>query len=382
MLKGPMRIVRRTVAVYVAALFVTVGCSAGPSPAPSPPSSMHQLQTDLEQFRYERMAAGASAVLVQATLNEEVWLNAAGVRELETREPAEPGDSFHVASLTKSMVATSVMKLVEQGKIALDGLMGDYLPELESVLRPPKPVNVRMLLEHTSGMPSFEDALIRAGPLKQVLTAPLTAAQRIELTGSMPWNTHEIGTFDYSSSNYVVLGLLIERVTGRSLADVLRADITEPLALSGTLLTGTGDTPEKMVHGYVMIDGEQVDATYAGVQRGSASGGMISTVQDVSKFYAALLDGRLVDLELVKAMQSPNASEYGLGLAKWWDRCTNDYYYGHLGGAPGYASISADGARQLTAFVAHAAEPLSADAPWSEYGLVEFAQRALDSTCK
>lgn len=379
-------IVRRTVAVCVAALLVTVtGCSAGPNPAPSPSSSMHQLRTDLEKFSNDGMAAGASAVLVQARLNGEVWLNAMGVRELEARVPAEPGDSFHVASLTKSMVATSVMKLVEQGKIKLDGLMCDYLPEVESVLHPPEPVTVRMLLEHTSGMPSFEEALMKAGPLKQVLTTPLTAERRVELAGTLPWNTDDIGIFKYSSSNYVVLGLLIERVTGRSLGDVMRADISEPLGLHGTLLTGTGDVPKNMVHGYVLIDGERVDATHAGVQSGSASGGMISTVQDVSEFYAALMDGKLVGPELVKEMQSPNSSQYGLGLAKWWDSCTSNYYYGHLGGAPGYASIamiSADGARQLTVFVAHTAERLSADAPPPDYGLVDFAQRTLDSTCQ
>lgn len=242
-----------------------------------------------------------------------------------------------------------------------------------------------MLLEHTSGMPDFKEALIRAGPLNQVLTTPLTAGRRIELAATLPWNTEDIGIFKYPSSNYVVLGLLIERRTGRGLGDVLRADITEPLGLRGTLLTGTGGIPKDMVHGYVLADGERVDATHAGVQSGSASGGMISTVQDVNEFYAALLDGKLVGPELVKEMQSPNASEYGLGLAKWWDSCTGNYYYGHLGGGPGYASIamiSAEGARQLTVFIAHAAEPLSADVPPPDYGLVEFAQRTLDRTCR
>jgi D-alanyl-D-alanine carboxypeptidase len=165
----------------------------------------------------------------------------------------------------------------------------------------------------------------------------------------------------------------------------MRADISDPLGLSGTLLTGTGDVPENMVHGYVLIDGERVDAAHAGVQSGSASGGMISNVQDVSEFYVALMDGKLVRPELVKEMQSYNASQYGLGLAKWWDSCRSNYYYGHLGGAPGYASIamiSADGARQLAVFVAHAAEPLGADVPPSDYGLVEFAQRTLDTTCQ
>lgn len=376
----------RTIAFGLAVLLlVLTGCSAGPGPAPTPSSSMNELKADLEQFSGDRLAAGASAVLIQAVLGGDVWSSASGVRDLETNVPAEPDDSFHVASLTKSMVATSVLKLVEQGKIRLDGLVSDYLPEFDSVLHPPKPITVRMLLDHTSGMPTFEEPLIRSGPLKQLLTTPLTAERRLELTGTVPWDAGTVGLYEYSSSNYVALGLLAERVTGRSMGDVLRTDIVEPLGLGGTLLTGTANAPDTMVHGYVMIDGERVDAAEAGVQSGSASGGMISTVQDVNMFYAALLSGKLVSPALVEEMQSPNSSEYGLGLAKWWDSCTSDFYYGHLGGAPGYASIamiSADGSRQLAVFVAHAAEPLSADAPSRDYGFVEFAQKALDGSCQ
>lgn len=378
--------VRYIVAACTAVLLAAVaGCSPGPGPAPSPDSSMDQLRTDLEEFSKDRLAAGASAVLVQSRLNGEAWSSAAGVRDLDTQVPAELDDRFHIASLTKSMVAASVMKLVEQGRITLETRVSGYLPELKKSLQPPQPLTVRMLLGHTSGMPSFEEALIRSGPLKQVLATPLTAERRVELAGTLPWNTDDIGVFGYSSSNYVVLGLLIEQVTGRSLGDVLRTDITEPLGLNGTLLTGTGTAPENLVHGYVVIDGERVDAAHAGVQNGSASGGMISTAPDVSGFYAALLDGRLLGPGLVTEMQSPSAPDYGLGLAKWWDSCADDYYYGHLGGAPGYASvamISADGSRQLTLFVALAEEPLSAEAPPPDYGLVEFAQQTLDSACR
>lgn len=361
------------------------GCSPGPAPVPSASSPMDRLRTGLEEFSQDRLAAGASAVLIQLRINGEAWSGAAGVRDLDTEVPAEPADSFHIASLTKSMVAVSVMKLVGQGKIRLDGEVSEYLPELKKSLHPPKPVTVRMLLAHTSGMPNFEDALISSGPLKQVLTTPLTAERRVELAGTLPWNTDAIGVYKYSSSNYVVLGQLIEQVTGRSLSDVLQADIAEPLGLSGTRLTGTGHAAADMIHGYVVIDGERVDAALAGVQDGSASGGMVSTAPDVSEFYAALLGGRLLRPDLLAEMQSPNASQYGLGLAKWWDSCAKGYYYGHLGGAPGYASVamvSADGSRQLTLFVALAEEPLSADAPPPDYGLVEFAQQTLDGSCR
>lgn len=100
--------------------------------------------------------------------------------------------------------------------------------------------------------------------------------------------------------------------------------------------------------------------------------------------YSALLQGKLVSPAKVKELQGPPAAPYGYGLYKWDDHCTNDFYYGHGGGTPGYRSIamsSADGTRQLAVFVAQAAETLATGEPSESTELIEVAQRALDSTC-
>lgn len=160
MLNGRASTGRIVLAVCAAVLLAAgAGCSPGSVPAPSASTSMDRLRMDLEQFSKDRLAGGASAVLLEARLDGDTWSSAAGVRDLETQTPAEPADSFHIASLTKSMVAASVLKLVEQGKVRLDGRISEYLPELNKSLRPPQPLTVRMLLEHTSGMPNFEEAL-------------------------------------------------------------------------------------------------------------------------------------------------------------------------------------------------------------------------------
>jgi len=362
------------------------GCTPDTPPTPGPPSSaLSSLNTDLEQFGRHQLNSGASAVLMHVKVGNEAWSGAFGVRDGDTKEPADSGDSFHVASITKSMVAASVIRLVEQGRIRLDGLVSEYLPEFEAIMNPPEPISVRRLLNQTSGIPNFEVPLARSGPLRQVLEAPMTGEQRLALAGTQAWVQNASQRFEYSSSNYVTLGLIVERVTGRSLGDVLRSDFFEPLGMSGSLLSRSGPAPATMVHGYVIIDDEMVDVADAGFHAGSASGGVISTVEDVNRFYSALLQGELVSPTMVKEMQGPSTAQYGYGLYPWNDSCTNGFYYGHGGGTPGYRSIamsSADGTRQLAVFVAQSAERLTSGDPSESTELIDFAQRALDSTCQ
>ena len=361
------------------------GCTPDTRPSPGPSAAISSLKTDLEQFGRDQLNAGGSAVLIHAKAGNGSWSGAFGVRDSKAKDSAESGDSFHVASITKSMVAASVIRLVEQGRIRLDALVSEYLPEFDAVMSPPEPITVRRLLNQTSGMPNFEGALAASGPLKQVLDAPMTGEQRLALAGTQAWVPNTSERFQYSSSNYVALGLIVERVSGRSLGDVLRADFFEPLGMGGSLLSRSGPAPATMVHGYLMIDGELVDVADAGFHAGSASGGVISTVEDVNRFYSALLEGDLVSPAMVKEMQGPPTAPYGYGLYKWDDHCTNDFYYGHGGGTPGYRSIamsSADGSRQLAVFVTQAAETLTPGEPSETTELADFAQQALDSACQ
>lgn len=383
-MKQTERILWRIAALGAAVILSVGGCSAAPAPPPAPESRLSQLKSKVETYLQDRLASGASAVVVQARAGGETWAEAHGVKDQENRQPAEPGGAFHIASITKPMVAAAVLKLVEEGRIQLDGLVDDYLPGFQEVMKPPQPVSVRMLLNHTSGMPEFEGPLSRSGPLKQVFTAPITGEQRLALAATEQWETPPGAGFRYSSSNYVALGLIIERLTGRNLSEVLKSHVTEPLGMDGTVLAGSAAAPSSMIHGYAVVDGETMDGANAGFHAGSASGGMISTVQDVNTFFSALLQGRLVNPATVEEMRGSDADFFGLGLFKWQDSCTGDFYYGHLGGTPGYESLamtSADGTRQLAVGVAHTAEPLVPGETRDSSAFEDMATKALDSTC-
>ena len=183
------------------------------------------------------------------------------------------------------------------------------------------------------------------------------------MAGRISWQAKLAQGFEYSNSNYIALALIVERLSGRRIGEVISTDIIEPLGLSETSMTAAGPAPSSMVHGYIALDRKQLDVTYPAAQIDNAAGGMVSSVADVNTFYRALLQNRLLKPATITQMESPLYARYGLGVVRWNDLCTNDFYYGHPGDVPGYGTIamtSADGTRQLTMAVAYPPEPLRA----------------------
>ena len=100
-------------------------------------------------------AGGATAVIIQVKSRVGEWASAEGVRSLDTQEPVQLTDQTQIGDITMTMVAVSVMKLVEEGKVQLDDPIQEYLPDFESIIKPPGPITIRSLLSHRSGMPDY-----------------------------------------------------------------------------------------------------------------------------------------------------------------------------------------------------------------------------------
>ena len=399
------------VAVAAASSMVLGGCTFDPEPVPSepafsastpptstpptttaarlPPMPTRELKAQLEQYSQRLIDAGAPAVLLELHVGTEAWTYAAGVRN-PAGEPARAADPVHVGDITQPLVAVSVLKLAEEGRLSLDEPASTYLPELQSLLHQPEPYTVRRLLGHTSGMPDYYAPLLDSVPPRQALATRLGPEDKLALAATLPWQRRRAQSFSYSNSNYIALGMIVERLRGRPLAEVLRADVVQPLGLGGTRLADDGPVPEGMVHGYASIDGEPVDTTYAALHIGSAATGLVSTVADLNTFFDALLDGRLVLRDRVAEMQGPIYAEYGLGLFQWNDRCTNGFYYGYVGDVPGYGTVamaSADGSRRLALAVAYPLRPFPQDTTArgtnaTLAGMTQVAEDALNGSCR
>lgn len=369
-----------TATVLVAALG---GCTAEPEP-PEQPSSMARLAEALEEFGNGMLDDGAPAVLMQARVRGEEWSRASGVRSLEGREPVEIDDPVHVASVTKSFVAVSVLKLAAEGRLGLEDPVSKHVPDFESIMHPPGPVTIRRLLQHESGMPDYLVPLLQQGSLGEVLATSRSPRELLALAATQPWERRLAPGFEYSNSNYIALGMIVERLRGLPISEVLRSDVAEPLGLTATWMTESGPAPPALVHGYVTSEGERVDVSYPALHAGDAAGGLLSTVGDLNTFYAALLQGRLLPRTMVAEMQAPPYARYGLGIQRWNDTCTNDFYYGNIGDVQGYGMVSmtsADGKRQISMAMTYPPSPFVAFLHPLVPEMADLAQQLLNDWC-
>ncbi|WP_426228696.1 serine hydrolase domain-containing protein [Pseudarthrobacter sp. DSP2-3-2b1] len=296
---------------------------------------------------------GAVAVVTEVRWPGGTWSRAYGVRSLESPEPATPADRVSVASITKSMTAVSVMKMVEDGLIRLDDPVNGFIDSFTTVLKPPAPITVRQLLGHTSGMGTFQEVTERnAEDIPRIVSEDLSTQRVLELTAQLPWEAMDVGHFKYSDSGYFALGQLIETLRGRPYTEVLREDVIDRLGVKSTSIDQpVADTPD-MIHGYITLKGERLDITQLPGDIGSPAFGAISSVPDVNSFYAALFRGELLsDASLQEMFRTDHLPMFGLGLIKWAPGCDGEFRYGGRGGIWAYrtaAMASTDGQYQAT----------------------------------
>jgi D-alanyl-D-alanine carboxypeptidase len=328
-------------------------------------------------------APGSVAVVLEG---DERWAGATGTADLGAGTPADAAMPFRIASITKPFVATLVLDAVARGELSLDDDVATLVPGL---LQQPQPVTVRQLLDHSSGLfdetndgdaladiERIADPALRAEAVatRDALLAGQQVIASAEVIVALS-ETHEryfdpgVG-WHYSNTNYFLAGLVLEAVTGQSLADLLRTRIAEPLGLRATTLAPP-DLESPPLRGYdLTTDGSPpIDVTDDLVFMGNgAAGGIVSTADDTTRFFRALLAGEVLPPELLAEMEQPNVvsiakgDAYGLGLATYQLSCGT--FYGHEGGVLGTASFAvADATGERVAVMAQNARGAVAPYP-------------------
>lgn len=389
-----MRSTIRLLAGAAAALMLTLSACTGEIPAPPPSFGATPAPTDSLDFTMRSfMNQGALAVVAEVRWPGGTWSRAYGVRDLETGQPATTDDRVSVASVTKSMTAVAVLKLVDDGLIGLDDPVNGLLDSFATVLRPPGSITVRQLLAHTSGMPSFQEANEKSiDDVARAFSENMSTQRGLELTAALPWDAKDVGSFRYSDSNYLALGQLLEKLRGKPFAQVLRDDVINRLGLEDTSIDQAVRGEPDMIHGYITLRGERLDVTQPPADLGSPAFGAISTMHDVNDFFEALFRGDLVSDTAVKEMTTTGSFPYyGLGLWKWHQGCTEDHRYGGQGAFPSYrttAISSTDGQQQATMMLVPPPIPTSLEDPASENKLrlwdgqmASALQETLDRLC-
>ncbi|WAL97375.1 serine hydrolase [Streptomyces sp. Je 1-369] len=250
-------------------------------------------------------------------------------------------DHFRVGSITKTFIATVVLQLAAEHRLSLSDPVAHHLPGL---VRGPgvdgRTITLRALLTHTSGLADFTAVTKGTAPLTPALAVRTALAHRAPLKSR--WT--------YSNTNYVVLGMVIERVTGNAYATEAERRILHPLRLTGTSFPGARTTLPSP-HGRAFTSGGR-DVTALDPRVAGAAGELISTLADLNRFYAALLAGRLLPAPLLREMLNTRTAHghYGMGLYPRTLPCGTTVW-GHNGRITGsYVRTAAtrDGRRVVT----------------------------------
>jgi D-alanyl-D-alanine carboxypeptidase len=288
----------------------------------------------LQRIARSLVAAGAPGAIVYVRTPNGVRSATAGFARLQPRVPMRVAVHYRIASVTKTLVATVVLQLAGAGKVSLDDPVERWLPGL---VPNGAAISLRMLLKHTGGLYDIADdpallAEFAANPTRQ-----WTPREVLRFALSHPPLFPPGSSYAYSNTGYIVLGLVIEAVTGEPLDRVLGERLVQPLRLRATSFpSGTG-LPEPAAHGYELRDGRFVELTY-NPSIAWATGHIISNVADLSTFFAALMKSRLFPAALLKQMKAGPAPKTGwiAGLGLLTTRTPCGVAYGHGGDIPGW----------------------------------------------
>jgi CubicO group peptidase (beta-lactamase class C family) len=271
-----------------------------------------------DQFSGAVLVARQGKVLLQ-----KAW----GRANRETGTPNTVDTQFRLGSMNKMFTAVSTLQLVEAGKLALDDPIGKYLPDYPNKDVASK-VTVRHLLTHTGGTGDI------FGPdfVKNRLTLR-EHSDYLKLYGARGL-THEPGAeHRYSNYGFVLLGALIEKVSGMSYYDYVRARIFKPAGMTSTDSLPETEKVKQRAVGYMQRDGAWVPNTDTLPWRGTSAGGGYSTAGDLLRFAQALEAGKLISKAMLAEATKPQSEDYGYGFGVRGKGALRSY--GHGGGAPG-----------------------------------------------
>ncbi|HDR7871855.1 TPA: beta-lactamase family protein [Bacillus wiedmannii] len=279
-------------------------------------------------------------VIVAVKNGDANWSYASGEANIERNYKVDADSAFRIGSTTKTFVATVILQLAGEKKLSLDDTVEKWVPGLlkENGYDGNK-ITIRQLLNHTSGIPDFLTPELKNKLLEnpsENYTPEQLIARALELEPVTGWA--------YSSTNTVIVGLIIQKVTGETYAEQIKKRIIEPLGLKETVLPGSSmDIPKKNARGYLNMGDKLVDVTVLNPSFANAGGEMISTGEDLTTFFRALLGGKLLTPEMKKEMMTSTADsplgKYGLGLhaTKLPD---GTEVWGHGGGIPGFTNFA------------------------------------------
>jgi CubicO group peptidase (beta-lactamase class C family) len=329
---GVFIMVVRSLCFVVMAALTQVAAAAPPAPA----VIVKQAQAALEQAT---SSDGPGAVILIARGDQIIYRAARGSAQIELGVPLQANQTFRIASITKMFTAALVVKLAQLGKLSLDDKLATYVPGIANG----ESITLRQLLNHTAGVSDIVHDPQPGFFARKVDTATLIAEIQ-KRTPSFPPGTR----FAYSNAGYILLGAVIEKVTGRPWRDALRTTLLDPLGLKQTDYGDNAKIVPGRIAGYTTDNANHhvENAAYINASVPAAAGALVSTADDLLHWMRALAQGKVVGRDGFQQMTAtvanlPGASAhpYGFGMYIWQVRGSE--MVGHTGQIDGFASALA-----------------------------------------
>lgn len=322
-------------------------------------TAMPQIDSLFASFaRTNRVPGIAYGVLIDGQL---VHTGTAGLREIASSKPVDSASVFRIASMTKSFTALSILKLRDEGKLALDDPAERYVPELAGLAYPttdsPR-LTIRHLLSHSGGFP--ED---NPWGDRQLDATDEEISQMMR--GGIPFSNPPGIAYEYSNYGFAILGRIVARVSGQPYATYVRQNILEPLGMTSTTMEAVQVSPDRLAHGYRWEDEQWKDEPPLPDGAFGSMGGMLTSIHDLGRWVGFLMSAwpprsdpeeGPVRRSSVREMQelwrsrpsrvtlagrdsviTLNSSGYGYGL-RISQTCEFGHVVAHSGGLPGYGS--------------------------------------------
>jgi len=330
---------RITLLAFLAVVPLASSCAADPNGIPTAHAATAELAATVDTIAQTRMAAelipGVAVSVIDPELGE--YTHAYGVADVPTGRAMTVDDRFRVGSVTKSFTATTVLQLADSGKLSLDDTLDTYVDGIPNATD----ITIRDLLGMRGGVYDYSTDPEFAQYFGDSPRASWTVADTLRVIAANPEKAQPPNTVTaYSNSEYYLLGLVIEKVTGKPVGEIINTGVIDRLGLTETVFPDGADLPTPASRGYQYKGGKQTDVTgLTPADTFSTAGAIVSTVSDMSKYAEQLATGELIEMETQTArtqftnMSNRPGMEYGLGVIRIGD------WIGHAGDVAGYSDM-------------------------------------------
>lgn len=273
--------------------------------------SVNAQSKEVQKLLADAYAKGEFSGVVAASKGDKiVTKNAVGEANRDWRIPNSATAKFRICSVTKQFTAMLVMQLVEAGKINLDAPLSQYLPEFRKDTA--DKIKIRDLLNSASGLPVLPDEFYVSEDAK------LTNANFVigkYLQGDLLFAPGE--KFNYNNGDFIILGAIIEKVSGKSYEQNLREKIFEPLGMKNSGLLKNETIVENLASGYSFKNGKFVNESFVQIQNFGASGAMYASAEDLLLWDKALIRNTILSKKYTDEMFKPSAKLGFVALGSW-----------------------------------------------------------------